>query len=57
MPPGMEAALHLSTRTLAWLADHPPIRKFARSVWDEIRSQLPSFPRRQPLLRLPPRRP
>ncbi|MGH3698056.1 MAG: hypothetical protein ACRDQY_01020 [Pseudonocardiaceae bacterium] len=107
--PGMDAALDLSSRTLAWLAEHPPVRKFARSVWDEIteleraghrpatitrwrrvladhgptpsgrcracrpwrwrsspfpcivwheiRSQLPSFPRRQPLLRLPPRRP
>ncbi|MGH3809608.1 MAG: hypothetical protein ACRDRU_23885, partial [Pseudonocardiaceae bacterium] len=34
--PGMDAALHLSTRTLAWLADHPPARKFARSVWDKL---------------------
>ncbi|MGH3773064.1 MAG: hypothetical protein ACRDRW_17005 [Pseudonocardiaceae bacterium] len=107
--PGMDAALRLSTRTLAWLADHPPVSRFARSVWDEIteleraghrpatidrwrrvladhgptstgrcracrpwswrsspfpsivwheiRSELPSFPRRQPLLSLPTQRP
>ncbi|MBV8540298.1 MAG: hypothetical protein JO364_19580 [Pseudonocardiales bacterium] len=104
----MDAALHLSVRTLAWLADHPHARRFARSVWEEIaeleraghrpatitrlrrvlaehrptsagrcracprrrwrrpsfpcivwheiRSELPSFPRRQPLLSLPARR-
>ncbi|MGH3685117.1 MAG: hypothetical protein ACRDSM_08700 [Pseudonocardiaceae bacterium] len=34
--PGMDAALHLSARTLAWLADHPPARKFAYSVWDKL---------------------
>jgi hypothetical protein len=34
--PGMDAALNLSTRTVAWLAEHPPARKFARSVWDKL---------------------
>jgi hypothetical protein len=34
--PGMDVALRLSPRTLAWLADHPPVRKFAHSVWDRL---------------------
>jgi hypothetical protein len=34
--PGMAVALQLSARTLAWLAEHPPARKFAHSVWDKI---------------------
>jgi hypothetical protein len=34
--PGMDAALNLSSRTLAWLADHPHVSKFARSVWEAI---------------------
>ncbi|MBV9029006.1 MAG: hypothetical protein JO364_01585 [Pseudonocardiales bacterium] len=34
--PGMDAALPLSTRTLAWLAEHPHARGFARSVWDRL---------------------
>jgi hypothetical protein len=32
----MDAALHLSARTLAWLADHPHARRFARSAWDKL---------------------
>ncbi|MGH3857578.1 MAG: hypothetical protein ACRDR6_29640 [Pseudonocardiaceae bacterium] len=34
--PGMDAALHLSARTLAWLAANPHARRFAHLVWDEI---------------------
>jgi hypothetical protein len=32
----MDAALHLSTRTMAWLADHPQARQFVSSVWDKL---------------------
>ncbi|MGH3755915.1 MAG: hypothetical protein ACRDRP_25195 [Pseudonocardiaceae bacterium] len=32
----MDVALKLPARTLAWLAEHPPARKFARSVWDKL---------------------
>ncbi|MGH3814031.1 MAG: hypothetical protein ACRDUV_16530 [Pseudonocardiaceae bacterium] len=31
-----DAALHLSTRTVAWLADHPQARQFVGSVWDTL---------------------
>ena len=34
--PGVDAELHLSTRTMAWLADHPHARRFVRSVWDKL---------------------
>lgn len=35
-PPTIDVALRLSSRTLAWLDDHPHARRFARLVWDEI---------------------
>ncbi len=31
-----EGRLDLSTRTLAWLAEHPQARKLVRSVWDTL---------------------
>jgi hypothetical protein len=34
--PRMDAALHLSPRTLVWLAEHPLIRKVVHSVWDKL---------------------
>ncbi len=34
--PRMDAALHLSTQTLGWLADHPAARHFVSSVWDTL---------------------
>jgi hypothetical protein len=34
--PDLDAALHLSTRTVAWLADHPHTRRFVGSVWDKL---------------------
>jgi hypothetical protein len=34
--PGVDMTLHLSTRTMAWLADHPQARRFVRSVWDTL---------------------
>ena len=34
--PGVDATLHLPTRTVAWLADHPHARRFVRSVWDKL---------------------
>ncbi|MGH3897889.1 MAG: hypothetical protein ACRDTA_06445 [Pseudonocardiaceae bacterium] len=30
------APLHLSTRTVAWLADHPAARQLVGSVWDKL---------------------
>jgi hypothetical protein len=36
MPRAEDVALHLSARTLAWLADHPHARKLVRSVWDTL---------------------
>jgi hypothetical protein len=32
----MDAALHLSPRAVAWLADHPQARQFVGSVWDKL---------------------
>ncbi|MGH4009048.1 MAG: hypothetical protein ACRDTH_12990 [Pseudonocardiaceae bacterium] len=32
----MDAALHLSSRTTAWLADHPAADQFVTSVWDKL---------------------
>ena len=32
----LDTALHLSTRTVAWLADHPHARRFVGSVWDKL---------------------
>ncbi|MGH3753848.1 MAG: hypothetical protein ACRDRP_14340 [Pseudonocardiaceae bacterium] len=34
--PGVDAALHLSARTVAWLADHPRAYRFVRSVGDTL---------------------
>lgn len=34
--PRMYAALDLSSRTVAWLADHPAARQFVGSVWDKL---------------------
>jgi hypothetical protein len=34
--PGADATLHLPTRTVTWLADHPQARQFVRSVWDKL---------------------
>ena len=34
--PAMEQAPWLSTRTLAWLAQHPPARLVINSVWDTL---------------------
>jgi hypothetical protein len=36
MMPRGDAALHLSPRTVAWLADHPQARQFVSSVWDKL---------------------
>ncbi|MBV9011136.1 MAG: hypothetical protein JO281_23040 [Pseudonocardiales bacterium] len=36
MPLGLEKALRLSSRTLAWWDGHPVFRKFARAVWAEL---------------------
>lgn len=32
----VDAARRLSTRTVAWLADHPQARRFVSSVWDKL---------------------
>ncbi len=32
----VDAALGLSPRTVAWLADHPQARRFVGSVWDKL---------------------
>ncbi len=32
----VDAALHLSPRTVAWLAGHPQARQFVGSVWDTL---------------------
>ena len=32
----VDAELHLSPRTVAWLADHPQARRFVGSVWDKL---------------------
>ncbi|MGH3976935.1 MAG: hypothetical protein ACRDS9_26990 [Pseudonocardiaceae bacterium] len=32
----MDATLHLSTRTVAWLADHPAAGRLVGSVWDKL---------------------
>jgi len=32
----LDPTLHLSTRTLDWLTDHPRARRFVRSVWDAL---------------------
>jgi hypothetical protein len=32
----MDTTLHLSTRTLTWLADQPHARRVVRSVWDKL---------------------
>ena len=34
--PRVDAALHLSPRTVAWLADHPQARQFVGSVWAKL---------------------
>jgi len=34
--PGVDTELHLSTRTMAWLANHPHARRLVRSVWDKL---------------------
>jgi hypothetical protein len=34
--PRVDAALHLSPRTVAWLADHPQARQFVGLVWDKL---------------------
>ncbi len=34
--PEVDAELHLSPRTVAWLADQPHARRFVRSVWDKL---------------------
>jgi hypothetical protein len=34
--PEVDTTLHLSTRTLDWLADHPQARRFVNSVWDTL---------------------
>jgi hypothetical protein len=34
--PKMDVMLHLSARTVVWLADHPQARKLADSVWDTL---------------------
>ncbi|MGH3777147.1 MAG: hypothetical protein ACRDRR_15685 [Pseudonocardiaceae bacterium] len=34
--PKVDATLHLSSRTVAWLADHPQARQFVGSVWDKL---------------------
>ncbi|MGH3888887.1 MAG: hypothetical protein ACRDSZ_20415 [Pseudonocardiaceae bacterium] len=34
--PGVNAVLQLSTRTVAWLTDHPAARQFVGSVWDKL---------------------
>ncbi len=34
--PRVDAMLHLSTQTVAWLADHPRARQFVGSVWDKL---------------------
>ncbi len=31
-----DAALHLTPRTLAWLADHPQARRLVRAVWNKL---------------------
>lgn len=31
-----DAALHLPTRTVVWLADHPDARQFVGSVWGKL---------------------
>ncbi|MGH3935756.1 MAG: hypothetical protein ACRDS1_12405 [Pseudonocardiaceae bacterium] len=31
-----DAALHLSPRTMAWLADHRQARQFVGSVWEKL---------------------
>jgi hypothetical protein len=32
----VDAALHLSPRTMAWLADHPRAGQFVGSVWEKL---------------------
>lgn len=34
--PTVDVTLHLSTRTVAWLADHSQARKLVGSVWDTL---------------------
>jgi hypothetical protein len=34
--PRVDATLHLPTRTLNWLTEHPQARQFVRSVWDKL---------------------
>jgi hypothetical protein len=34
--PRMGAPLHLSPRTVAWLADHPAARQFVGSIWNTL---------------------
>jgi hypothetical protein len=34
--PAVDMTLHLSTRTVDWLAGHPHARRFVRSVWDKL---------------------
>jgi hypothetical protein len=34
--PKVDATLQLSTRTVAWLANHPHARRLVRSVWDTL---------------------
>lgn len=34
--PTADAAPHLSTRTVTWLADQPHARRLIRSVWDKL---------------------
>jgi hypothetical protein len=34
--PRVDAALHLSPQTVAWLGDHPQARQFVGSVWAKL---------------------
>jgi hypothetical protein len=36
MMPRVDTALHLSPRTMAWLANHPDARKLVSLVWDKL---------------------
>ena len=35
-PPTMDTTLHLSARTLSWLAEHPVARALVDSVWETL---------------------
>ena len=34
--PRVDTTLHLPTRTLNWLTEHPHARQFVRAVWDKL---------------------